>query len=189
MALRSEWHPSARPAQAELDRSRPSGCIRAREVRASVTHCCSRPSNRRELPATTSFCCGLSKTTTTRKSCTSDMVSSARARPRWSARATIASNTRCRGACRVPPPKFLASSRPRRPGANPPHEIFDFAGTPGGAEAGVEGPGAAHPPALCAGAPEVCAPPGATLSLAPAADAANMRRTFGARTLRRRRSP
>ena len=37
----------------------------------------------------------------------------------------------------VRPRKVLASSRPRRPGAIPPHEVFDFAGTPGGAEAGV----------------------------------------------------
>ncbi len=27
--------------------------------------------------------------------------------------------------------------RPGRPGTNPPHETFDFAETPGGAEAGV----------------------------------------------------
>src|SRR5712692_6453707 len=65
------------------------------------------------------------------------------------------------------PQNFLASSRPRRPGAY-------------GAEVCVEGPGASHPPALRAGTPEVCAPPRASLSLAPTADAAIMRRTSGA---------
>src|SRR5438309_4734871 len=42
----------------------------------------------------------------------------------------------------VATPKILASSCPRRPGAIPPHEICDFAGTPGGAEGCVKGPGA-----------------------------------------------
>src|SRR2546430_8026921 len=42
----------------------------------------------------------------------------------------------------VATPKILASSVPGRPGANPPHEICDFAGTPGGAEGCVKGPGA-----------------------------------------------
>src|SRR2546425_8871892 len=37
---------------------------------------------------------------------------------------------------------LLASARARRPGARPPHEICDFAGTPDGAEACVKGPGA-----------------------------------------------
>src|SRR5712692_4403268 len=59
------------------------------------------------------------------------------------------------------PQQFLASSRPRRPGAY-------------GAEACVEGPGAASSRI------ERCAPPRASLSLAPTADAAIMRRTSGA---------
>jgi len=69
--------------------------------------------------------------------------------------------------------------RPSRPGAIPPHEIFDFAGTPGGAEAGVKGPGAASLPPLpnARGPRKECAPSCATLSLAPAAGAANLRRT------------
>src|SRR6266700_8293778 len=59
-------------------------------------------------------------------------------------------------------PRFLASSRPRRPGG--------FA-----AEASVKGPGAASPPPRPRGAdPARCAPPSATLSLAPAADAPNL---------------
>src|SRR5207245_9810566 len=63
-----------------------------------------------------------------------------------------------------------------------PAESGDSTGTPRwGAEAGVKGPVAAHPPALRAGTPEVCAPPCATLSLAPPADAANIRRTSVAR--------
>ena len=57
---------------------------------------------------------------------------------------------------------FLASSRPRRPGAIPPHEICDFVGTPGGAEACVKGPGARSSRIY------ECAPRRATLSLAPA---------------------
>src|SRR5579864_5058394 len=68
------------------------------------------------------------------------------------------------------PPMLLRSSRARRPGATPPHEICDFAGAPGGAEAGVKGPGAASSRIWR------CAPRRATLSLAPAADAANLRR-------------
>src|SRR5207248_8704531 len=60
----------------------------------------------------------------------------------------------------VPPPRLLASSRPRRPGAC-------------GAEAGVKGPGGASS-RICR-----CAPSAATLSLAPAADAANLRRSPG----------
>ena len=59
------------------------------------------------------------------------------------------------------------------PGARPPHEICDFAGTPDGAEAGVKGPGVASSRIYR------CAPSRATLSLAPAADAANLRRTSG----------
>ena len=70
-----------------------------------------------------------------------------------------------------PPPEVLASSRPRRPGAGPPNEIFDFAGARAGAEAGV---------ASCArwvthlrdALRRVLVG-----SLAPAADAANLRRT------------
>src|SRR5437879_4221986 len=54
----------------------------------------------------------------------------------------------------VPPPRFLTSSRPRRPGAC-------------GAEGGVKGPGAASSRIYR------CAPSRATPSLAPAADAAN----------------
>src|SRR2546430_10056299 len=66
-----------------------------------------------------------------------------------------------------------ALERPRRPGAFSPPGILRFRGDPErGAEAGVVGPGASHPPALRAGAPEVCAPRNATLSLAPPADAA-----------------
>jgi len=52
-----------------------------------------------------------------------------------------------------------------------------------GAEAGVKGPVAAHPPALRAGTPEVCAPPCATLSLAPPADAAKYPADLGSETL------
>src|SRR5437899_9971275 len=52
-----------------------------------------------------------------------------------------------------------------------------------GAEAGVKGPVAAHPPALRAGTPEVCAPPCATLSLAPPADAAKYPADLGTGTL------
>src|SRR5207253_2127336 len=74
----------------------------------------------------------------------------------------------------ITPPKFLASSRPRRPGADPPHEICDFAGTPGvGAEASVD---------FCArsvGHLRDALPRVLGVSLAPAADAANMRRTSG----------
>src|SRR5467141_373457 len=65
-----------------------------------------------------------------------------------------------------PPPKVLASSRPRRPGC---------------AEGCVKGPGAASPPPLptARGPQQVCAPSRATLSLPPAADAANMLRNSG----------
>src|SRR5438445_12003367 len=52
-----------------------------------------------------------------------------------------------------------------------------------GAEAGVKGPVAAHPPALRAGTPEVCAPPCATLSFAPPADAAKYPADLGSETL------
>src|SRR5450631_1594222 len=70
--------------------------------------------------------------------------------------------------------KFLASSRPWRPGAIPPHRIWRFRGDPGGAEGCVKGPGAASLPPRDqgAGTPKGCAPPCATLSLPPAADAA-----------------
>jgi len=69
----------------------------------------------------------------------------------------------------VRPRKFLASSRPRRPGAF-------------GAEAGVKGPGAASLPPLptARGPQQVCAPSRATLSLAPAVDLANLSRSLGA---------
>jgi hypothetical protein len=66
----------------------------------------------------------------------------------------------------VTTPKVLGSSRPRRPGAKPPHGIRRFRGDPGGAEAGVKGPGAASSRI------NGCASPCATLSLAPAADVA-----------------
>ena len=70
----------------------------------------------------------------------------------------------------VPPSSFRASSRPRQPGAC-------------GAEGCVKGPGAASPPPLptARGPQQVCAPSGATLSLPPAADAANLRRNSGAK--------
>src|SRR5207245_6833755 len=53
---------------------------------------------------------------------------------------------------------LLASSRPRRPGACSPHGILRFRGDPeGGAEAGVGGPGAVHPPATSSRGPHRCA--------------------------------
>src|SRR6266852_3784562 len=78
----------------------------------------------------------------------------------------------------VPPPKFLASSRPSRPGAGSPHGILRFRGDPElGAEAGV---------ASCArlvthlrdALPRVL-----VVSLAPAADAAKYAADLGRRTL------
>ena len=62
---------------------------------------------------------------------------------------------------------------PRRPGAIPPHEIFDFAGAPGGAEASVAASvrSVTH---LRDALPRVLG-----VSLAPAADAASMLRTSG----------
>ena len=67
--------------------------------------------------------------------------------------------------------------RPSRPGAIPPHEIFDFAGTPGGAEAGV---------ASCARSVthlRDALPRVLVGSLAPAADAAKYAAELGVLTL------
>jgi len=71
-----------------------------------------------------------------------------------------------------PPPKFLAASRPRRPGAVSPREILRFGGDlERGAEAGVAS--CAHSVTHLRDAlPRVL-----VVSLAPAADAANLRRT------------
>ncbi len=74
------------------------------------------------------------------------------------------------------------SSRSRRPRARPPHEIWRFRGDPGGgAEACVKGPGATSLPPLptARGPQQGCVPSCATLSLAPAADAANYASDLG----------
>src|SRR6266849_6383026 len=95
-----------------------------------------------------------------------------------SARLDNATRDNRRGAVEPRTGSSLHLRRPRRPGADSPHGILRFRGDPEmGAEACVEGPVAASSRI------KRCAPPCATLSLAPAADAAKYAADLGCGTL------